>query len=47
MDFLSLDLLTRRGYLVEGQGQVYLEGEGEESALSHLCRIAATGSAIQ
>ena len=31
-----LKLLTRRGYLVEDQGQTYLEGEGDESALSTL-----------
>ncbi len=40
-----LKLLTRRGYLVEDQGQTYLEGEGEESALSNL-QAAATSYRI-
>jgi len=40
-----LRLLTRRGYLIEDQGQTYLEGEGEESALSNL-QPAATSYRI-
>jgi hypothetical protein len=40
-----LKLLTRRGYLIEEQGQTYLEGEGEESALSNL-QAAATSYRI-
>jgi len=40
-----LKLLTRRGYLVEDQRQTYLDGKGEESALSNL-QAAATNYRI-
>ena len=40
-----LKLLIRRGYLVEDQGQTYLEGESEEGALATL-KGAATSYRI-
>ena len=40
-----LRLLTRRGYLVEDQGQTYLDDESEETALSNL-QAAATSYRI-